>query len=328
MYYRSHASAVTLRAGRGGVVAEQKVVGLVGLGLMGSAMTTRLVASGYAVHGFDPAADACDAHVARGGELGSSPADVAARSPVVLLSLPNGQVSHSVCFDSDGVAAGARAGGLVVETSTVRPDEAGATATELASHGVRFADAALSGHSEMVGRGDALGMVGGEKADVAVIEPILDAFCREVRHVGGHGDGMRAKIVVNEILSINRFALAEGLVLAEKLGVDAGEMLGVLQASAAYSKAMDMWGRRMVDHDYSDAVSRINSHNKDAQLTMQLGREHGAPMLLTSQINQVVQVAIANGLSEADNSCVMEVLRGLAGAGSDGPLFPVDGRGE
>jgi 3-hydroxyisobutyrate dehydrogenase-like beta-hydroxyacid dehydrogenase len=288
-------------------------VGLVGLGLMGSAMSTRLLADGFAVVGYDIVAGAREAHDARGGTVASGPADVAKRCPVVILSLPNGQVSHEACLGPGGVVEGVRDDSIVVETSTVLPDEAEAMAADLAERGAHFVDAALSGHSEMVGRGDALGMIGGDPADVPVIEPILDAFCREVMHVGGHGDGMRAKIVVNEILTINRFAVAEGLVLAEKLGVDVGRMLDVLRASAAYSKAMDMWGDRMVERRYTEPASRLDSHSKDARLTIQLGREHQAPMLLTTQINQVVQAMLANGMAELDNSSVVEALRALAG---------------
>jgi 2-hydroxy-3-oxopropionate reductase len=296
-------------------------VGLVGLGLMGSAMSTRLIAEGFTVVGYDVADPAREAHDARGGTVAGDAAEVAKRCRVVILSLPNGQVSRDACFGPGGVAEGARDDSIVVETSTVLPSQAEAMAADLAERGAHFADAALSGHSEMVGRGDALGMVGGDPADVAVVEPILDPFCREVMHVGGHGDGMRAKIVVNEILTINRFAVAEGLVLAEKMGVDIARMLQVLRASAAYSKAMDMWGERMVERRYTDPASRVDSHSKDARLTIQLGREHQAPMLLTTQINQVVQSMLANGMAELDNSSVVEALRSLAGIA---PALPDD----
>jgi 3-hydroxyisobutyrate dehydrogenase-like beta-hydroxyacid dehydrogenase len=296
-------------------------VGLVGLGLMGSAMSTRLLAEGFSVVGYDVAGAASEAHQARGGTVATGAAEVASRCPVVILSLPNGQMSREACFGAGGLVEGVRDGSIVVETSTVLPREAEAMAADLGKLDTHFADAALSGHSEMVGRGEALGMVGGDAADVAVVERYLDPFCREVMHVGGPGDGMRAKIVVNEILTINRFAVAEGLVLAEKLGVDVARMLQVLRASAAYSKAMDMWGDRMVERRYTEPASRVDSHSKDARLTIQLGREHEAPMLLTTQINQVVQAMLANGMAELDNSSVVEALRALAGIA---PTLPDD----
>ncbi|MPZ73289.1 MAG: NAD-binding protein [Nitriliruptorales bacterium] len=290
-------------------------VGLVGLGLMGTAMSTRLLAAGRAVVGFDPSPGARANHEARGGTLAGSAAEVAASSRVVILSLPNGQISRSVCLDDGGVRDGATPATVVVETSTTLPDDAATTAAQLREFSIAFLDAALSGSSDMVARGDTLGMVGGDAAALTVAEPILRTFCKEVRHVGGSGDGMRAKLVVNQILSLNRFALAEGLVLAEKLGLEPEQMLGVLQASAAYSKAMDMWGQRMVERRYSEPVSRIRMHNKDAQLTMDVGRRHGAPMIATTQLNAIVQIALANDLGEADNSVIIEVLRRMAGLG-------------
>ncbi len=292
-----------------------EAVGLVGLGLMGTAMSTRLLAAGYGVVGSDPAADARAAHEARGGTLAETPADVASACRVVILSLPDGQISRSVCMDAGGVREGATAETIVVETSTTLPEDAAATATALRALSIEFLDAALSGSSDMVARGDTLGMVGGAVAALAVAEPILRTFCKEVRHVGGTGDGLRAKLVVNQVLSLNRFALAEGLVLAEKMGLDLEQMLGVLQASAARSKAMDMWGQRMVDRRYSEPVSRIRMHNKDAQLTIDVGRRYGAPMLATTQLNAIVQLALANDLGEADNSVIIEVLRRMAGIG-------------
>lgn len=290
-------------------------VGLVGLGLMGTAMSTRLLVAGYGVVGFDPEPEARAAHEVRGGTLAETAADVASASRVVILSLPNGQISRSVCLDAGGVRDGATAETVVVETSTTLPEDAEATAKALRALSVEFLDAALSGSSDMVARGDTLGMVGGDAAALAVAEPILRSFCKEVRHVGGTGDGLRAKLVVNQILSLNRFALAEGLVLAEKMGLDLEQMLGVLQASAARSKAMDMWGQRMVDRRYSEPVSRIRMHNKDAQLTIDVGRRYGAPMLATTQLNAIVQLALANDLGEADNSVIIEVLRRMAGIG-------------
>ena len=290
-------------------------VGLIGLGLMGTAMSTRLLAAGYDVVGYDPAHEARQAHETRGGMLADSPADAATACRVVILSLPNGRISRSVCMDPDGIRETAGPDTIVVETSTTLPDDVAATAAELRGASIAFLDAALSGSSDMVARGDTLGMVGGEAAALAVVEPILRTFCKDVRHVGESGDGMRAKLVVNQILALNRFALAEGLVLAEKMDLDLQQMLGVLQASAAYSKAMDMWGQRMVDGRYSDPVSRIRMHNKDAQITIDVGRTVGAPMLATTQLNSIVQLALANDLGEADNSVIIEVLRRMAGLG-------------
>ena len=294
-------------------MSAKQDVGLVGLGLMGTAIGTRLLAAGHTVVGFDPDEAARSAHLERGGEVAQSAAEVASRCRLVVLSLPNGQVTHQVCFGPDGLSEAAHEGLVVVDTSTILPQQAVEAAAGLAEVGVRFYDAGLSASSNLVARGEALGIVGGEAEDYPLVEEVLRPVCKEVMHVGGHGDGMRAKLVINLVLTINRFAIAEGLVFAEKLGMDGNQVLPVLQASIARSKAMDIWGQRMIDREYDPPNSRIRQHNKDAQLTLGLGREHGAPLLVTSQINHVVQTALANGYGDADNAAISEMLRMFAG---------------
>ncbi|MPZ89848.1 MAG: NAD-binding protein, partial [Nitriliruptorales bacterium] len=247
------------------------------------------------------------------------PAEVAGRCPVVILSLPGGQISRSVCLDAGGVLEGARRDTILLETSTVLPEDAETLGAELAAGGIGFCDAALSASSDMVARGETLAMVGGDPGTLSRVEPVLRAFCREVRHVGGHGDGMRAKLVVNYVLAMNRFAMAEGLVLAEKMALDLEQMLAVLRSSAAFSTAMNMWGQRMIDHRYTEPISRIRMHNKDAELMLELGRRHGAPLFGMAQLNTLVQVALANGWGESDNSVIIEVLRRAAGIAGEVP---------
>lgn len=287
-------------------------VGLVGLGLMGAAVTQRLLLAGHRVLGYDPAAAARAAHVERGGEARDGLAEVAASVDVIVLSLPSGAVTLEVCLGEDGLVQHARRGALVVDTSTVHPDEAVSAAEGLRAAGIHFADAGVSGSSNNVAAGQALAVVGTEDDQFARAEEVLAPFCTEVLHVGGVGAGMRAKLVINAVLSLHRAALAEGLVLAEKLGIDPARMLDVLQRSLAYSKAMDVWGPRMVARDYMPS-SRLRQHNKDAQIILALAREHGAPMLGLNQMNHIVQAGLANGYGDSDNAVLAEILRMLAG---------------
>lgn len=287
-------------------------IGLVGLGLMGTAVTERLLLAGHQVHGHDPSEEARRSHAARGGIAHDGLVGVASAVDVVLLSLPSGAVTLEVCLGRDGLIAHARRGALVVDTSTIHPDEATAAADGLRAAGIHFADAGVSGSSNNVAAGQALAIVGAEDEQFVRAEPVLAPFCTEVLHVGGIGSGMRAKLVINAVLALHRAALAEGLVLGERLGVESGRMLDVLQRSLAYSKAMDVWGPRMVARDYTPS-SRLRQHNKDAQIILALAREYGAPMLGLAQANHIVQVGLANGYGESDNAVLAEVLRMLAG---------------
>lgn len=287
-------------------------VGLIGLGLMGAAMTERLHAAGHRVHGFDPRDEARAAHEARGGVAHDGIEGVVGAAEVVLLSLPSGQVTLEVCLGPGGLAHAARPGTLVIDTSTIHPDEASAAASGLAAADIHFADAGVSGSSNNVADGDGYAIVGVDAALFPTVRAVMSPFCSDVVHVGGSGDGMRAKLVINAVLSLHRAALAEGLVLAEKLGVDTGRMLDVLRGSLAYSKAMDVWGPRMVARDYRPS-SRLRQHNKDAQIILSLARDHGAPMLGLAQANHIVQAGLANGYGDSDNAILAEVLRMFAG---------------
>lgn len=296
-------------------------VGLIGLGLMGTAITERLLLAGHRVLGHDPREAARDAHAARGGVALASAAEVAGATDVIVLSLPSGAVTLEVCLGTDGLVHHARPGTLVIDTSTIHPSEAAAAAAGLAAAGIDFADAGVSGSSNNVAAGQALGIVGVAEGRFAEVAAVLAAFCTEVLHVGGCGDGMRAKLVINAVLSLHRAALAEGLVLAERLGMDAGRMLDVLRRSLAASRAMDVWGPRMVARDYTP-TSRLRQHDKDAQIILALAREHGAPMLGLAQANHIVQVGLANGYGDSDNAVLAEVLRMLAGVEPVPPIAP------
>lgn len=290
-------------------------VGLVGLGLMGAAMTERWLAAGATVQGYDVDPDRCVEHTARGGRVADSAATVAYAVDVVVLSLPDSTVGRSVCLGPGGVAEGAHAGLVVVDTTTGRPADAVELAAELGRRDVRYVDASLSGSSDMVRQGDILAMLGGEPADVERVRRVLEPIARASHHVGAAGAGMRTKLVVNLVLGAHRLALAEGLVLAEKAGMDLSMVLDVLRESAAYSRAMDIFGERMVAADHHPPNSRLRQYHKDVRLMLEQGQEVEAPLFVTSLVAQVLQAGVAGGLGDADNSAIVEVLRRLGGIG-------------
>ena len=288
-------------------------VGMIGLGLMGTAMTTRLLAAGHRVHGFDISAARRDAHVERGGTLASSVADVVGRCRLVILSLPDGDVVRQVCLGTGGALDAADEHTIIADTTTTRPELAIEVADRMSPAGATFMDVGISGNSAMVARGEALGIIGGALDAAPFVPEVLSAFCREVVHAGGPGDGMRAKLVINHILAVNRLALAEGLVLAEAMGMDPQATLSVVRVSAADSRAMDMWGARMAERDYRSPASRVRTGHKDMQLILEMAREAGAPTLGLAQAEHVARAMLATGLGDADNAVIAEMLRGLAG---------------
>lgn len=288
-------------------------VGLVGLGLLGSAITRRLVNRAYTVHGTDLDAGARSRHLAAGGIVHDSAASVAEASSVVLLSLPNGSIARAACFGRRNVVEGAAPGTVVVDTTTARPQEAESLGADLEAVGMRLLDVGLSGSSPMVAQGDGVAIVGGSAGEEDPALPVLRDLCQTVFLVGAQGNGMRAKLVVNQVLAINRVAVAEALVTAEKLSLDSQLMLDVLRQSAAHSTALDIWGQRMVERRYTDPTSRVRQHAKDAAQILEQARDSETPSPLMSQVGLLAQAAMAQGLHDADNAAVVEVLRGLAG---------------
>ncbi len=290
-------------------------VGVIGLGLMGSAFAQRLIAAGYEVIGYDPEPARMREHVERGGRTAGSPAAVAAQVPFTVLSLPNNAVGTEVCFGPEGVAGCGNPDLLVVDTTTGHPDAARELATGLGDVGIRFMDCTMSGNSIQAAAGDLVAMVGGSAEDLEAAEGMLAELARSIHHMGGVGSASQAKLVVNLILGVNRTVLAEGLVMGEKAGLDLGKLLDVLKDSAAYSKAMDIWGQRMIDGDFHPPGSRAKQSHKDAKVITTYGREIGSPTMLSSVVQQLLQFAEVTGLGDADNAGAIEVQRRLAGIG-------------
>ena len=206
-------------------------VGVVGIGLMGEVYVGRLVAAGFDVVGFD----VDRAKAARLVEIGARAASLAeiARDcePIVLAVFNTGQVEDVV----EHALILAAAGKIVLCTSTCDPDRIAALGARVGSR-LRFLETPVSGTSEQVRDGDGVGLIGGDQEIAADAKPVLDVLFPKRFHIGKVGDGGRAKLAVNLILGLNRMALAEGLVFAERIGLDPAAFLKVARDSAAASQ--------------------------------------------------------------------------------------------
>ena len=296
-------------------MTSPRTIGVVGLGLMGTAIASRLMGQGYTVHGFDPAPGAGASLAEAGARIHPSLGSLAVEVEVelVLLSLPNGAISESVCLGDDGLAGadGSRVR-WIIDTTTTRPREAEHIAASLAGNPA-FYDIGLSGSSRMVSEGHGLALIGGPADPPTTISDALHAICDDVSYVGGPGFGMRTKLIINLVLGMNRLALAEAIVMGEKMGMDTADLLDVLKRSAASSRAMTIWGERMVQRDYENPTSRVSQHTKDIGQIMELGEEYDLPMLGAGQLALAARVARASGFTDLDNSVVVEVIRLMAG---------------
>lgn len=287
-------------------------VAVLGLGLMGGTMAVHLLAEGHQVAGYDPDPDRRQEHSARGGDSFASVGEAVDRADRVILSLPNSDVMLVVI---DEIIAAETSRTLVIDTTTGDPDDSIVAGDRLADAGHAYVDATVSGNAAQLAVKDIIFMIGGDDADVADAREVLEPLGRQVYVVGPLGAGSRAKLVVNHVLSINRAAVAEGLTAAEKAGIDLDRMLEVLRDSAAYSKAMDIWGQRMVEGDHYPPASRIRQSHKDSRLINAHAESIGASHSLVEVVRQLLAEAEETGLGDADNSAAIELMRRRAGIG-------------
>ncbi len=288
-------------------------VGVIGLGLMGSSMARLNVAAGHTVKGFDVDPDRAD--LIDGLRAAGSVAEAATDVDVVLLSLPNSGIGLEVTLGDGGIASAAAPGTVVADTSTADPAHTLAMANGLAEAGIGFVDSTVSGNGEMAAVGDLVVMVGGSADDIAQALPALEAIGRAVHTVGPVGSGARAKLIVNHALGIHRQAIAETLVVTEAAGIDMSTMLAVLQDSAAASKAMDIWGKRMIAGDHAPPAGHFSTSHKDAVLIAAQAEELGVPVALRDAVYANFKEGMEDGLADYDNSAVIEVIRRQIGQG-------------
>lgn len=278
-------------------------IGLIGAGLMGTAIAERLRTAGLRVLAWDVEASKLAVF---GAEAAADACMVARQCDRIVLSLPDSQVVDGVIGET---RAHLRRGSVILDTSTGKPEAAVRLAASLRERGVSYLDTTISGSSEQVRRGQGLVMVGGDAAAQAQCGDIFAALGGPVVAVGGSGDAARMKLVTNLVLGLNRAALAEGLALAENLGLDAELTASILKSSAAYSRIMDSKADKMIHRDFSP-VARVSQHLKDVELMLQEGEFGGLDLPLTETHRGILVRAVAAGLGELDNSAIVEVLRG------------------
>jgi putative dehydrogenase len=286
---------------------QGKSVGIIGFGLMGTALAQRLTAAGFNFSGYDVDATKATQITALGGKAAQSIAEIARDcDPIVLAVFSTDQVEevvekHLLPALSDNP------GRIVLCASTCDPDRIAALGARVA-RGLRFLETPVSGTSAQVARGEGVGLIGGDPAIVAEIEPLLRALFPTYFLIGKVGDGGRAKLAVNLILGLNRLALAEGLAFAERLGLDLAAFLKVARTSAAYSQIMDVKGARMIDRAF-EPEGRARQTLKDCQLMLAQARATGQELPLLTVHAEVLEACLRAGEGDLDNSVVIEEIR-------------------
>jgi 3-hydroxyisobutyrate dehydrogenase-like beta-hydroxyacid dehydrogenase len=289
-------------------MSERLQVGVIGIGLLGQAFVHRLRGADFEVVGFDvdPAKTAKLADL--GGRTALSVADLARRcDPLVLAVFSTDQVETVV--ESELLPAlGEGSGKIVLCASTCDPERIAALGRRVVTRGLRLLETPVSGASGQVSRGEGVGLIGGDPHVVAAVEPVLRAMFPAYFHIGEIGDGGRAKLAVNLILGLNRLAVAEGLVFAQRLGLDPEAFLTVARSSAAYSQVMDIKGAKMIRGEFA-AEGRISQHLKDVHLMLEQAERVKQQLPLLEIHADVLEACVRHGEADLDNSAVIKEIR-------------------
>ena len=280
-------------------------IGLIGIGLLGSALVERLLAGGFGVTGFDLDAGRREAFRRSGGMPSEEAAAVFARCRRIVLCLPSHREVAAVLRE---VADSLVAGTIVIDTTTGDPTSSESIARELAALGMNYLDATVSGSSAQVRDGAAVMMVGGAAEAFAACTDLFGCLGGETFHTGGPGTGAKMKLVTNVVLGLNRAALAEGLALARGLDLDVAQALTIMRHGPAYSRVMDRKGEKMLHGEFTPEA-RLSQHLKDVRLILEQGHAAGLPMPFSVAHRRVLESAEAAGLGALDNSAIIQVLQ-------------------
>ena len=287
----------------------RKKIGFVGLGLMGSRMVANLIAAGFEVSGYDIDPDRVTAFIEAGGKPVDDPVSMAGQADVIMLSLPNSDVVNAVVSQSLKLFEVSCQGLILIDATTADPILSEQLAVQLRKKGIEMLDATISGTPKMCAERDITLMVGGDEENFKKCESIFSALAKTTYYLGKNGSGALMKLIVNLVLGLNRMVLAEGLALGEKAGMDPQRLLEVLKQSAAYSKAMDMKGGKMIAGEFLPAEGKLAFHLKDVHLMLDLGRRLNFPLLLSSLHAQALTSLVAREKGDWDNAAIISFYR-------------------
>ena len=285
---------------------EEKRIGIIGLGLMGTAITERLLEHGFQCFVWNRTPEKADPLLALGAQWSDNPLADCDR---VIISLYTSDVVESVLTQlledlraRQPIETLRRK--ILIDTTTGAPEQSVAMFVRLATWGVQYLDAPVSGSSEQTRRGEATVMVGGERNAFEACNDLWPVLGANIYHIGASGSAAKMKLVSNLVLGLNRAALAEALVFAHGIGVDPASVLEVLRGSMAYSRVMDVKGQKMLKEDFT-VQARLSQHLKDVRLIL----SSGVTLPLSETHRQLLERAEAMGLGEEDNSAIIKAIQ-------------------
>lgn len=281
-----------------------RVVGVVGLGIMGSAMSANLVRAGFRTYGYDPVPAQRKALARAGGIACGSVAEVTRQAPIVISSLPSAKALQDVCAAASGKA-------IVVETSTLPIEDKLQARVALKRKGITLLDCPLSGTGAQARNKDLSVYASGERAAYRKCIPVFEGFARSHHFLGEFGNGSRMKFVANLLVAIHNVAAAEAFVLGMKAGLSPETILKVVAGGAGGSRMFQVRGPQMVAGKYPAQI-KVEVFQKDMKIIGEFATRLGAATPLFSATVPIYNSAMAQGYGGQDTAVVCEVLEKLS----------------
>jgi 3-hydroxyisobutyrate dehydrogenase len=287
-------------------------VAFIGMGTMGAAMALNILKAGHAVTVHNRSREREEPLARAGARRAASPQEAAREAEIVITCVSDTPDVEAVVLGDNGVIHGAKAGAVVVDMSTISPSATRRMAGRLAEKGIRMLDAPVSGGSEGAQKGTLTIMVGGEAEAVAQAMPVLSAMGQRITHVGASGAGQLTKAINQVIISGVYLAVAEGMALGLKAGMDMEKVVEALAGGAAGSWVLNFRSANMIRNEYPLGF-RVRLHRKDLAIAMDAARELGVFLPTTALVEQIENGLIAQGYGDEDVSAVARVIRNSSG---------------
>lgn len=295
-------------------------IGFVGLGRMGGAMAGRFLAAGYPVYGTSRSRGRVEPLIAAGLSWRATAREVAEVADVVFTSIPDDTALGDVASGPKGILAGLTAGKTWVDMSTVSPQASRELAARVRASGARMVDAPVSGSVPLAQAGTLTIMVGGDEDVYTLVEPLLRELGTPA-YIGENGQGLVVKLAINVSLAVQMLAFSEGLLLAERSGVDRQRALDVMGASAIGSPMLRARQGIILDPP-DEAWFDVGFMRKDVELALDAAQRLEIPLPTAERADEVLERARALGYERHDIAALLQVLEELAPERSEGGVTP------
>jgi 3-hydroxyisobutyrate dehydrogenase len=292
--------------------AQRPKIAFIGLGTMGAPMARNLLEAGFDVTVHNRTREREESLEALGAKRAATPAEAGADADVVITMVTDSRVVDDVLFGDDGAMTTARQGTTFVDMSTISPEATREFAEIMVASGMRYVDAPVSGGSEGAERGTLTVMCGGTAEDIARIQPVLEVIGAKITHVGAVGSGQMTKAVNQVIIAGYFLALAEGLVLGMKAGLDMDKVIEAISAGMCRSAVLDMRAGNVLNDDYPLGF-KLSLHLKDMGIAIDAARDLGAELTLAQLVTEIEERLVRDGRGDEDLSVIAADVRTRAG---------------